>query len=346
MSLPPEVVVLGDVNVDVEACCTLLPDKGQCVRPSSLVVHAGGAAANTALGLARLGRRVALLGRVGRDPLASTPLGALARAGVDLAGVQHDSDAPTGLIYTVLTPDGARSTVAHQGANTRYELDDVGMEAIRGARILHVNGYAFLAEPQGSAARLAVRLAVERGVEVTLDPCLTGPPGALEELRRLLGDVAAVFPNLAEGRALAGVEAPREVLEALATRCSGLVALKLGASGSSLARAGRSVSCAALEVGVVSTVGAGDAFAAAVLAGLLDDLELETLALIGNAAGAMAVMQAAAGEAAPTPAALVEFLSSRHWPDARARSDVENAVRAAERWAARLAPIARGGDAV
>lgn len=313
------IVVLGDVVTDVVASCARHPEPGQCVRPEALALYSGGAAANTAIALARLGRAVAFLGRVGSDPLAEVPLAALADAGVDVSGVQHDTAAPTGMVYAVAEPSGRRTTVAHQGASARFELGPAARAAIRDAGLVHLTGYALLAEPQRSAALDAVAEAMAAGVPVSLDPCLTGPAEALETIRSLLPRLAVLLPNRAEALALAGTAELDDAVARLAAATPALLAVKLDGSGCRLAHGPYEVSAAAFPVAVASPAGAGDAFAAVVLAGVQDGLELACVATLANAAGALVAGRPEAGEAAPHLGELAAFLEARRGgPDAEA----------------------------
>jgi sugar/nucleoside kinase (ribokinase family) len=346
MASAPEIVVLGDINVDIVATCARLPAAGQCIRPLALQFRPGGSAANTALALARLGRDVALLGRIGADPNAELALGLLSRAGVQLGYLQRDHEHLTGLVYTVVTPNQERATVAYQGANTSFRLDTAAEQAIRGARLLHLTGYAFLAEPQASAARAAVAVARESGVALSLDPCVAGPPGVLDELRGMLGGLSAILPNRAEAVSLSSEPDPEGALSALAARCPGLVAITLGEAGCLLARGGTTVASPAFPVQATDPTGAGDAFAAAALAGLLDQLDLEVLGILGNACGALIARCGGGSSGAPSPEELRQFLQSRLQPGA-AQQRVGRAVLAAlASWTARRAALAASVEAV
>jgi sugar/nucleoside kinase (ribokinase family) len=201
-------------------------------------------------------------------------------------------------------------------------------------------GYAFLAEPQASAARQAASVAHESGVALSLDPSLTGPPAVLEELRGLLGRLAAVLPNRAEAIHLSGEVEPQRALAALAARCPGTVAIKLDAAGCLLSRGGEVVALAAFPVLLAGPTGAGDAFGAALLAGLLDGVDLEALAVLGNASGAMTAMRKGAGGAVPTTAELARFLAQQEGLMPAGHKAVQRARGVLERWLAPAAPVA------
>jgi ribokinase len=327
------VVVLGDITLDVVATCAAPPLVGQCVRPYGLTVSGGGSAANTALALARLGYPVTLLGTVGSDALAGAALAALDAVGVDLDHVQRTTTAPTGLVYGIVSDDQVRTTIAYQGAAATYSLNERAVAVVAGARALHVSGYAMLAEPMRTAAHTAIAVAGRHGVAVSLDPCVTGPESAVAEMRGLLPDLAVLTPNRAEALRLAQKATVEEAISALCASCSGLVAVKDGAAGCFLARAGDVVRVPGFVVHVIDPTGAGDAFDAALLAGSLDGLALEVIAVVANAAGALVATRTGA-QTSGDAGELIAFL------DVAGPLRLTEAVAKAKQW---LSLIAMGG---
>ncbi|MGD9406423.1 MAG: carbohydrate kinase family protein, partial [Anaerolineae bacterium] len=211
----PDVVALGDLNVDIIAHFDSYPDKGQDALACSTEFHCGGSAANTAIALARMGLDVVLISRVGPDSLALKALNSLSEAGVTPTGLQRDPAAMTGLMYVVVTPDGERTILGHRGANTLTEPAKIPAEEIRNAKLLHLSGYAFLVEPQRSAARLALEIAIDHGLAVSLDPGMSVPDGVLDEMQSLLPEVDILLPNLAEACRLTGLSSPEVCAQAL-----------------------------------------------------------------------------------------------------------------------------------
>ena len=294
----PDVVALGDVNVDIIASFDAYPAKGQDALASSIGFHCGGSAANTAMALARMGFEVCLIARVGIDPLASKALQGLDEAGVLPSGLQRDPTEMTGLMYVVVTPDCERTILGHRGANALTDPNDICRDEISRARLFHLSGYALLAEPQRSAALLALEIAVRHDLVVTLDPGLSIPQTALEEARALLPAVDLFLPNLAEARQLTGLTDPEACARWLLDAGVGLVALKLGKDGCLVGSGEGCVHVPGFAVEVRDSTGAGDYFAAGYLAGYLGGLDRRSAALLGNAMGAVAVARMGAGTAA------------------------------------------------
>ena len=303
-----EIVALGDVNIDIIAHFASYPGKGEDALARSTEFHCGGSAANTAMALARMGMGVVLISRVGPDSLALKALNSLDEAGVIPSGLQCDPAAPTGLMYVVVTPDGERTILGHRGANVLTDPDQVREEEIRKARLFHLSGYALLADPQRSAALLALEMACRHELMVALDPGMSVPQAALDEMRALLPVVDLFLPNLPEAQALTGGGSPRDCCRALVAAGVRVVALKLGEHGCLIGGEEGVVHVPGFAVEACDTTGAGDFFAAGIIAGWLGGLDWRSAAVLGNAMGAMAAARTGAGASAPQACEVLALL--------------------------------------
>jgi sugar/nucleoside kinase (ribokinase family) len=290
-----DVVMLGDINVDIIAHYPAFPAQGRDAFAYSTEVHCGGSAANTAMALVGLGIDTALVARVGPDPWAPIALRRLVEAGVCLDGLQRDPAVITGLMYVIVTPDGERTILGYRGANALTDPAELREDQFRDARLVCLSGYAMLVEPQRSSAHLALDMADRHGLIVALDPGLSGQPEALERLRRLLPGVHLFLPNLAEAREVTGLNSPEDCARALLDAGIQVVALKLGKDGCLIYRSGDHVRIPGLGLQVQDSTGAGDSFAAGFIAGYLGGLELSSAAALANAMGACAASRVGAG---------------------------------------------------
>lgn len=312
----PQVIALGDVNIDIIAHFPFYPAKGEDALAHSTELHCGGSAANTAMVLAWMGIEVSLIARLGPDSLARHALHSLNEAGVIVGDLQRDATTMTGLMYVVVTPDGERTILGYRGANVLTDPAQIRQESFRTAKLFHLSGYALLADPQRSAALLALELACRHGLTVTLDPGMAVPPAVLDEMRALLPVVNILLPSLAEARHLTGRREPEECAQALLDAGVQAVALKLGREGSLIAIGNRLFRVPGFAVEVRDSTGAGDSFAAGVIAGFLGGLDWPGMAVLGNALGAMTAAQVGAGTVAFQARQVLALLSSyRHRPD-------------------------------
>jgi ribokinase len=260
------IVVLGDVMVDVVTRLTapLAPgsDAHDVIR-----FHGGGSAANTAAWLARAGVEPVLVGRVGDDERGRAAVDELRAAGVD-AQLAMDPELPTGTCVVLVAPGGERTMAPDAGANDALTETDLADELLASADHLHVAGYTLLRSGSRPAARAAIARAVARGITVSVDPSSAAllSPEFLDWAR----GAGLLLPNADEARMLSGERDPERAGRALASRFSEVV-VTLGADGALWTDGGASVRAEAVPVeDAVDSTGAGDAFAAGLLAARLD----------------------------------------------------------------------------
>jgi ribokinase len=311
----PDVVAFGDINVDIIAQFDSYPAKGDDALAYATAIHCGGSAANTAITLARIGVKTGLISRVGPDSWALKALGCLEEAGVDPRYLQRDPVAMTGMMYVVVTPDGERTILGHRGANVFTDPNQIREEDIQGAKLFHLSGYSLLAEPQRSAALLSLEIACRHGLTVTLDPGMTLPKAALDEILALLPVINIFLPNLSEAQQMTDLTSPQDCAQALLDRGVQAVALKLGQDGCLVANGAGFYRIPAFMVETRDSTGAGDSFAAGIIAGVLGDLDWQGAAVLGSALGAMSAAQVGAATTAPKARSMLALLREhRHEP--------------------------------
>ncbi|MEJ2212178.1 MAG: carbohydrate kinase family protein, partial [Anaerolineae bacterium] len=232
--------------------------------------------------------------------------------GVAPGGLQRDPTTMTGLMYVVVTPDGERTIFGHRGANVFTDPNQIDEEDLVGARILHLSGYALLADPQRSAALRALEAACRHGLKVTLDPGMAVPRKALDEMRALLPAVNILMPSLEEARHLTGRTQPEVCAGLLREAGVEVVALKLGGDGCLMATEEGMLRVPGFAVQARDSTGAGDNFDAGLIAGHLGGLDWHSAAVLGNAMGAMAAARIGAGTAGPKAQEVMALLRGEH----------------------------------
>ena len=316
------VLCLGEALVD------MVPTRSGVglAEAETFVKAAGGAPANVAVGLARLGVSSGFIGCVGDDPFGRFLADTLASEGVSTAGLRVTKEAPTALAVVSLGADGDRDFVfyGHPAAHTKLMPADIDEATIREAAILHFGSVSLIAEPARAATLHAVDLAHRHGVLVSFDPNLRLPlwsdAGAARE-GVALGLSRANVVKLAEDevRFLQGDSCDLiEAARALWHPALELMAVTRGSRGCLWLDSIEDGEEPGFAIDAVDTTGAGDAFTAALLAGLvayrdLDVLDRAMLARIVRfacAAGALATTKRGAIPALPDREA-VERLMAR-----------------------------------
>lgn len=286
----PDVLCIGNIQFDVLARPVVsLPGPGQLARVEEIRFSLAGNAVNTAAGLARLGVPVGLFGMVSRDFLGDYALAQLALAGVDTSAVVRHPMACSGVSLIAVAPDGERSITYTNGANERFELDDLPDTLLRQVRVLCVGSVFVLPQLSGESLGRLFQRARSAGVMTVLDVCWDAEGRGFPFLAPCLPHTDLFAPSLEEGRQLTGRNEPASIAAALLAAGAGAVGLKLGAGGCYLARAGESWPIPTAPVDAVDTTGAGDTWLAGCVAGLVRGLPLPECGRLANRVAAFAV---------------------------------------------------------
>ena len=265
-----DVLCLGEALVD------LLPDRrGKLSDCERFEAHTGGAPANVAVGLARLGCRVGFQGVVGADPFGDLLARKLAEEGIEVR-LRRDPQARTGVVFVAIDEAGDRTFFAPGGKHTadkRLSPDDVDAALVARARWLHVGTFAHALPGARGALRAALAAARAGGTRVSFDPNVRVHAWEDPDDRRALCravlpacDLVKVAADECELAASDGdPERAAELLESAGAR---VACVTLGAAGALVRHRGRTLRVPAERVPVVDTTGAGDGFVAGLLAAL------------------------------------------------------------------------------
>jgi fructokinase len=285
---------------------------------------AGGAPANVAAGVARLGGASAFVGKVGDDPFGRFLQRTLAELGVDTSSMRFDPEARTGLAFVSLLPGGERDFTfyRHPSADMRLRPEELPEDLLAGARIFHFGSISLIAEPARSATLAAAAAARSSGCLVSFDPNLRPPlwpslgaarAAILEAMP--LADLVKVSAEEAEFLAGEPVSAAAAQILAMGPR---LACVTHGAEGSECFSTSRRVSAPGFRVDAVDSTGAGDGFVAGLLVWLdenaasldLAEEQLGAASRFANAVGALACTRKGAIPALPRREAVDRLLAA------------------------------------
>lgn len=310
MSTPaPDVITFGETMV-----CFAAHEVVPLEQAATFTKIVAGAESNVAVGLARLGLRVTWVSRLGDDSFGRYIRASLEAEGVDCSAVAIDPERRTGFMLKSRAPEGQDPVVEyHRCGSAASALAPADFDARRflAARHLHVTGITPALSP-GCAELVehAMRTMRAAGRTVSFDPNLrtklwSSREVMAEHLNRLAGLADWVLPGLAEGRALTGLESPEDIAAFYLARGAKAVVIKLGAEGAlwRTAAAGGHVPGVRVER-VVDTVGAGDAFAAGLLSGRLEEMDWRAAIARANWVGAQAIQVVGDMDGLPRRAAL------------------------------------------
>jgi fructokinase len=282
----------------------------------------GGAPANVAVGVARLGYRAGFLGQVGDDDFGHFLADTIAEAGVDVGGLRFSSEARTALAFVSLRSDGERSFMfyRHPSADMLWRPEDVDREYLAGARIFHHGSISLINEPSRSATLAAIEYARATGALISYDPNLRLALWPSVEAARAgmlaawpMADLIKVSEE--ELEFLTGEADIARAARSLWSERLKLLVVTRGRAGCMYFTPDSSGTAPAFTVIPVDTTGAGDGFVAGLLAGLLDGglswdaANLERALRLGNAVGALATTQKGAIPALPTRPRVEAFMA-------------------------------------
>ena len=316
-----DVVAIGELLID-------FTENGLSEQGNPLLeANPGGAPCNVLAMLAKLGRRTAFIGKVGKDQFGRQLKEAVEEAGIDTRALRMDDTVHTTLAFVHKKPDGDRdfSFYRNPGADIMLRADEVDEELIAASRVFHFGSLSLTHPEVREATHRAVELARRHGCMISFDPNLRPPLwSTLDEAKEQIAwgleqcDVLKISDN--EIQWFTGKDDFDEGIAFLQSKYGiPLILLSKGKDGSSAYYKRMRIDAAPfLQENTIETTGAGDTFCACVLNYLLDhdlkDLhgrELEEMLTFANAAASLITTRKGALRVMPTREEVEKLLCSR-----------------------------------
>jgi sugar/nucleoside kinase (ribokinase family) len=314
----PRVISLGETVMDLFGQPSGIPLK----EASSFIPAPGGAPANVAVALARLGIEVGFIGLAGDDPFGLLFTELLQAEGVDTTHFRRLAGSPTMLALVATASPNEQDFIVYRGADTKLRPQDLDRAYLASAKIL-IYGSVTLTGASREAALQAVAWANEDGVLVAYDanlrPALWESLGAARQgiLAGMQG-VSICKLNEIELELLAGTKDLATGSRWILDQGIKLCLVTLGPQGAYFNNGRAKGYVPGFRVDEVDSTGCGDAFLAGTIYGVLeaslpleafDDLTLRQVVRFANAAGALTATRKGAMAALPSRAAVEKFLS-------------------------------------
>ncbi len=287
-----DVITAMDLCVDLlVALGDVLPEfhqKEQIVEDYHMEL--GGSCSIFASQIAKLGLRIAGIGRVGQDSLGTLVLDRLKEVGIITENIEKDPSLKTGIGVALCKEDGDRAILTYPGTIDAVEKRDITDDLLMSTRHIHVGSYYLLKKLQPYYPRI-LRKAKEFGVTVSLDTNWDPDESWDGGLEDILQYVDIFMPNENEIKLITRKDTVESAMEALSNVIP-VVAVKLGEKGAVAYAHGKEYRASAMKVDVVDTVGAGDNFDAGFVYGYLNGMDIERCLRIGCMCGSYSTMKA------------------------------------------------------
>ena len=291
-----DVVGFGALNVDKLFRVNRLAKAEEETFIEDYAETCGGSAANTAVGLARLGCKVGFIGKVGCDIEGDLLIQDFCKEGVNTDGVVRAGQGKSGVVLGFVDKKGARALYIDSGVNDILTFDEVNVEYASQAQFLHLTSFVGEKSFQTQKKLLGI---IPSSVKVSFDPGALYARKGYSALEPILKRSYVLMPNAIELELLTGETDYCKGADFMIGRGVKIVAVKLGGDGCYVTDGRERHLIDPFKVKVVDTTGAGDAFCAGFLYGLVNEKNLYECGRLGNFAASRCVMKMGARAGLP-----------------------------------------------
>ncbi|MEM3046793.1 MAG: sugar kinase [Candidatus Bathyarchaeia archaeon] len=308
-----DVVSLGEPMSELCATST-----GHLREVAGFKLGWGGDTSNFAVAVARLGRKVGYMCRLGDDEFGKSFLELWAREGVDASRVIVEKGAFTGVYFISLIDGGEHDFTYYRkdSAASRFSPEDIDEAYVKQAKVFHSSGISLaISQSLREAVFEAAKLVKDAGGLFSFDPNVRLRLWPVNTARAIVSYACTqaniVITSIEDMKLLYGYEEPEKAASALHSMGPEKVVVKLGAEGCLVSADGESFRSPGFKVKVVDTTGAGDAFDGAFIMGMLEGWDYRRIARFSNAVGALTAMDRGAVAPIPTRRQVEKFLRSQ-----------------------------------
>ena len=278
----------------------------------------GGDTSNMALALTKLGHRTGYITRVGNDGFGHSFLDLWRRNGVDTSQITMDEEHRTGL-YFVSFEDGKHEFTYYRknSAASFVSSDDIDWQFVGQAKVLHLSGISQAISTNAMEVSFdLLEFAKSKGILVSYDVNYRPPLWKRETARAVILHTIAEYADILEitedELEFLGYGDTPETFLSHFTRSPRIFAIKRGDQGATLREGEKEIRLEPFKVNVEDTVGAGDAFDAGLIAGVLEGMSFEQLGLFASAVAAMTCRGVGPLRMQPSREEAWSFLESQH----------------------------------
>jgi ribokinase len=291
-----DVVGFGALNVDMLFKVNQLARAEEESFIEDYTETCGGSAANAIVGLARLGCKTGFIGKVANDREGKLQLKCFNAEGVDTDGIIKAEQGKSGSVLGFVDEKGARALYINSGVNDTIKFEEIEPDYVSQAKFLHLTSFVG-EESFQTQKRLLTTLSSD--VTVSFDPGAVFARKGYSALEAIIKKTYVLMPNSFELEQLTGESDYCKGADLMIGRGVKIVAVKLGSAGCYVTDGRERLRIEPFKVKVVDTTGAGDAFCAGFLYGLIKNKSISECGRIANFVASRCVMQMGARAGLP-----------------------------------------------
>jgi ribokinase len=291
-----DVIGFGALNVD-----TLLKVDKIADAEAESFIHdyaetCGGSAANTMVGLARLSCKVGFVGKVADDHEGKLQIDCFQKEGVDTDGIIHAAKGKSGVCLGFVDKKGARALYINPGVNDNIEFREIQPSYVTQTQFLHLS--SFVGEKSFRAQKKLMSFLPD-SVKISFDPGSLYAQKGLSAIEPIIQNSFVMLPNSVELELITGESDIPKGAAMLLQMGVKIVAVKLGDKGCYVTNGEEKKTIPPFKVQAIDTTGAGDAFNAGFLYGLIHNKLLSDCGRLGNFVASRSVMKMGARDGLP-----------------------------------------------
>ena len=280
-------------------------------RVDQICVKNGGDALNTAIVLARLGNQVAFFGKIGDDIFGDFLQKTLQSHRIDTKGLKVEKGLDSSTTIVLINDQGDRTFLYYGGTNDQFRFEDINTATLDLCKIVHVGGTYLLPRFDGEGAARLFALSQSKNKLTSMDVSSDTTGKWLSIIRPCLRYLNFFMPSYKEAVSITKKKEPEAIADFLLNEGIETVVLKLGKDGCYVKRQDHDFYLPAYDMAVIDTTGAGDAFVAGFLTGVLRKWDLEKCARFASAVSAHCIQSLGATTGIPGFKAIEAFIRSR-----------------------------------
>jgi ribokinase len=291
-----DVVGFGALNVDTLFKVNRLARAEEESFIEDYAEACGGSAANTTVGLARLGCKVGFIGKVASDREGKLQLDCFSAEGVDTNGIIKAEQGKSGAVLGFVDKKGARALYINSGVNDTIKFEEIKPDYASQAKFLHLTSFVGEKSLQTQKQLLTT---LPSDVKVSFDPGAVYAQKGYSAIEPIIKKTYVLMPNSFELEQLTGESDYCKGADFMIGRGIKIVAVKLGSAGCYVTDGRERLRIEPFKVKVVDTTGAGDAFCAGFLYGLIKNKSLSECGRLGNFVASRCIMEMGARAGLP-----------------------------------------------